>query len=37
MEVEEEAMDVTEGEVPQPTSPPATHMTVEDVAANKCP
>ena len=29
VEVEEEAMDVTEGEVAQPMTPPATHMTVE--------
>ena len=34
VEIEEEAMDVTEGEVPQPMTPPATHVTVEDVAAN---
>ena len=35
MEVEqEETMDATEGEVPQPRTPPATRMTVEDAAAN---
>ena len=32
VEVEEETVDVTEGEVPQPRNPPATHMTVEDAA-----
>ena len=34
VEVEEETVDVIEGEVPQPRTPPATHMTLEDAAAN---
>ena len=35
VEVEEDApMDATEGEVPQPRTPPTSHMTVEDAAAN---
>ena len=35
VEVEqEETMDATEGEMPQPRTPPATRMTVEDAAAN---
>ena len=35
VEVEQdETMDATEGKVPQPRTPPATRMTVEDAAAN---